>query len=298
MMKVALAVLVVVFFIPGLISCRQDRNRQGDFSGDSINLREPVPMVYMYDTTGEGLPIFYNMYLSVELSSLFESSGAVFNQDLLNSPDRLDAYITSSDKALNLGVYAVDLSYARVFEQLQIASRYFTAMQRLAEELGIPAGYFENTANRFERNIDDRDSLIKIANEVYMVTDNYLKVNERHGSAAQIIVGGWVEAIYIALDIAEKTSDIEIIERLAEQRYSLENLLDMLENYKDDVVVAEYIDKLSALQPVFNSFIVKIQENYDPESASGRQEMEYYQSLIRAINKTISPIRSGIVSQS
>ena len=70
----------------------------------------------------------------------------------------------------------------------------------------------KTTAKRFDRNIDNKDSLIKIANEVYMAADTYLKENERYNAAAQIILGGWTEAIYIAIDMAKSTRDFDIIE--------------------------------------------------------------------------------------
>ena len=181
-----------------LSSCKQGGKTGNTEGTDSINLGEIKPLVHNIDTMGEGLPIFYNMYLSVEMSSLFQTSGAVFKPELLNSPDKISDYVTSSKKALNLGVYAVDLSYAKVIEQFETAAKYFNAMQRMAEEMGIPSDYFENTAKRFDRNINNKDSLIKIANEVYMASDKYLRENERYAASAQIILGGWVEAIHIA----------------------------------------------------------------------------------------------------
>ena len=211
------------------------------------------------DTSGVGLPIFYNMYLSVELTSLFEASGAVYRPELLNSPDKSGNYVTSSKKALNLGVYAVDLSYTKVSEQLETAGRYFNAMQRMAEEMGIPSVYFQNTAERFEKNIDSKDSLIKIANEVDTALKNYLRENERYAASAQIILGGWVEAIHIATNVAASTKDMEIIERLADQKTSLSNLINMLSDYTTLIwYVNRHLEKLKQLQPVFNSFTVNI----------------------------------------
>ncbi|MBN1159010.1 MAG: hypothetical protein JXA61_06480 [Bacteroidales bacterium] len=295
MKPAASRILLLLLVIIGTANCRQNQKAISGLGIDSINLDQPVPMRYMYDTTGVGLPIFYNMYLSVELSSLFESSGAVFEQALLNPPDKVADYITSSKKALNLGVFAVDLSYARVFEQLDIAAGYFNAMQRMAEELGIPSNYFENTAERFERNISNRDSLIKIANEVYMATDTYLKENERYGAASLVIIGGWIEAIYIACNVAMATGDYDILERLAEQRYSLGNLLDMLKNYEDDVMIEKYIGDLTELQPFLDSFIVKIYENFDPDSPWGRREIMEYLDIVSKISAKVTPIRNEIV---
>lgn len=276
-----------------LISCHRNRN-VSDTGFDTINMEEPLPMVYMYDTSGTGLPIFYNMYLSVELSSLFSSSGAVFNPTLLNTHNSVANYLTSSKKALNLGVYAVDLSYLRVFEQPDLASNYFNSMQRLSEEMGIPAGYFENTAQRFERNINDKDSLIKIANEVYMATDRYLKENERYGAASLVIIGGWVEAMYIACNVAAETKDIDILDRLAEQKYSLDNLINMLGNYRDDDMIEKYIGELSSLQPALNSLYEQVQAGFGPVSP-GKEEIEKLIALADGLKELIMPVRSGII---
>ncbi|MBN1416288.1 MAG: hypothetical protein JW973_14395 [Bacteroidales bacterium] len=278
------------------ISCKNAAKKDTGLSEiDSIDLRETKPYIGRYDTVGEGLPIFYNMYLSVEMSSLFDAAGAAFNQTLLNSSDKISDYTTSSKKALNLGVYAVDLSYTRVFEQIETASRYFNAMQKLAEELGIPADYFENTARRFDRNISNKDSLIKIANEVYMSANSYLKENERYSAAAQIILGGWIEAIYIAIDIAKTTRDFEIIERLAEQKYSLVNLREMLQNYESDPVIAEIMLQLNDLQVVFNTFEVKVKGDFNPDSSAGKRTVNELLLKVGEIEKHIQTIRADIV---
>lgn len=296
MRKICLVCLAAMLCSLCFIQCKQAGNKAAGLSGiDSVDLRETKPYISKYDTIGEGLPIFYNMYLSVEMSSLFNAAGAIFNEAMLSPSDNISSFTTSSKKSLNLGVYAVDLSYAKVFEQFETAGKYFNSMQKLAEELGIPATYFENTAKRFDKNINNKDSLIKIANEVYMAADTYLKENERYGSAAQIILGGWTEALYIAIDITRSTRDFDVIERLAEQKYSLTNLMEMLQNYESDPVIAEYIVKLKALQPVFDSFEVKVGSNFDPDSPQGKQTVNELLLKVKDVEKHIYAIRSSII---
>ena len=70
-------------------------------------------------------------------------------------------------------------------------------MQKLSTELGIPVDQFYISMKRIETNLSNKDSLVKIANELYVSTDKYLKENERESSAALIILGGWTEALYI-----------------------------------------------------------------------------------------------------
>jgi len=296
-MNTRLSGIVLLISLPlFVISCKQAGKTGAGDGIDSISLGEITPLVHEYDTLGEGLPIFFNMYLSVEMSSLFQSSGAVFKEELLNSPDKMPDYVTSSKKALNLGVYAVDLSYAKVSEQLETAGKYFNAMQRMAEEMGIPAGYFENTAERFDKNINNKDSLIKIANEVYMASDNYLRENERYAASAQIILGGWVEAIHITTSIASSTKDIDIIERLAEQRNSLANVINMLNDYSSDVDINKNLQRLKQLQPVFDSFVVKFEGSFDPASAAGKKALQEYMVKVNEIGKQIKVIRTEIIS--
>jgi hypothetical protein len=289
------AVLILIIPIAVMVGCKQGGKSVPAEGSDSISLGEIKPLVHTFDTLG-GLPIFYNMYLSVEMSTLFQASGAVFKPELLNSAEKMSDYVTSSKKALNLGVYAVDLSYSKVFEQYETAARYFNAMQKMSEELGIPGNYFENTAKRFDRNINNKDSLISIANEVYMATDKYLRENERYSSAAQIILGGWIEAVQIAVDIAATTKDINIIERLAEQRTSLGNVINMLNDYSEDVAVKQNLQKLQKLQVLFNSFVVKVDPKFNPESPDGKKAIQDYLVKVNEIGRQIRAIRKEIVS--
>jgi hypothetical protein len=289
-LELVLVVLVV------LSSCKPAANKDADvIDYESIQLDEKKKIITSSDTIGEGLPIFYNMYLSVEMSSLFETARALFDQDLLNQSDRAGDYITASKKALNLGVYAVDLSYCRIFEQFEIAGRYFNSMQKLSEELGIPSDFFVNTAKRFERNIDNKDSLIEIANDVYMITDSYLRENEQFSAAAQIILGGWVEAIYIASNVAIESKDLYIIERFADQKYSLKNLLDMLSNYSDDEVVSAYIKRLQKIDVLFSSFILNIRGELDPGSSKARKVVNEALIKIKSIGELVNELRQEII---
>ena len=289
-------ILIIFLFLSMFFACRQGGKPGSAEGNDSISLADIKPLVHRFDTMGEGLPIFYNMYLSVEMSSLFETAGAVFEPELLNSPDKITDYVTSSKKALNLGVYAVDLSYSKVFEQFETAGKYFNSMQRMAEELGIPSSYFENTAERFDRNINNKDSLIKIANEVYMATDIYLRENERYGASAQIILGGWLEAMHIAVDIANKTGDIDIIERIAEQRTSLANVIEMLDNYSDDIAIKENLGKMKELQPAFDAFVVKVDPDFNPATPAGKKAIKEFLVKINEIGAQINQLRAGIIS--
>jgi hypothetical protein len=288
---ITIAVVLTVL----LTGCKTSNKNQSAVDYDSINTTFSEKKINTFDTVGQGLPIFYNMYLSVELTSLFETAGAVYKADLMNSTEGIPSYITSSQKAVNLGVYAVDLSYARVFDQVEVAGRYFNAMQQLAKELGIPGDYFENTAKRFERNITNKDSLIKIANEVYSTTEEFLKDNERYTTASLIILGGWVEAVHIGLDVAVESQEPDIIERLIDQKYSLNNLIGMLLDYNDNQIVAGYLVELKNIKDQFNLIDIGFKADFNLKNPADKKYLEESIRKIVKFRSSLDDFRSKLV---
>lgn len=265
------------------ISCKTNSSKQNQVShSDSIS------NVILSDTTAVldgAIPIFYNMYLSVEMSSLFKTIGATYNPKILNSPDHAGMYTISTDKALNLGVYAVDLSYAKYFDQFDPAGKYLNAMHKLSTDLGIPDDKFMLSKKRIENDITNKDSLVRIANELYSVTEQYLKENERESAAAFIVAGGWTEAMYIATNLVTKNEkDIELIERIAEQKQSLENLIALLKKYEKEIAVKEFLSKLFDLRTSF----AKLEVNKNNMSATYKE--------LNEISFKIASLRKDIIS--
>ncbi len=199
--------------------------------------------------------IFYNMYLPDEMSRLFERVGANFYPEIINQADDFSRYSEDLDIATAIGIYGVDLSYARLYDQNYIVAKYLTSLQLLSQKIGVPEEYYENIFNNFENSLTDRDSLERLTSDLFLKTDNYLKEAGQNSHAALIVMGGWVEALYIACKILEKSSNnIEILDRIAEQKYSLNSLISLLSNYQDDIAVAEKILLLKRLKRSFDRF--------------------------------------------
>jgi hypothetical protein len=226
-------------------------NGSGEIAGESAVQQESFET--LYDSATSSIPIFYNMYLTVEMSSLFEETGVPFNSKYVNPAENLDNYLTSYKKALNLGVYAVDLSYVKAFEEYDLAGKYFSAMHKLAESLGIPDDFFYDAASRFEKNIENKDSLAYIANEVYTITDNHLKQNNRENTAFLIIVGGWTEAMYLGMNVYMQSGDnTDIYEMLADQKNSLEKVKNLIEvDGQTNDFITNIMESIAGLESAF-----------------------------------------------
>ena len=81
--------------------------------------------------------IFHSLPSPLELSALFKSEGMEYEKEALHQVEKRTQYVLPYEKALNLGVYGVDLSYAGLFARHQDAIEYYTTCQLLADELGM-----------------------------------------------------------------------------------------------------------------------------------------------------------------
>jgi hypothetical protein len=255
------------------------------------------------DSAIRSIAISYQMLLPGEMSTIFEKAGAVYNEDILNELGKSEKYNTSIKAALNLGVYGVDLGYARMFNQQQVAIKYFNTIHNLAKQLGIPEEYFTHASKYFERKINDRDSLESISNEMYSFIHEFLKKNDRPETASLIILGGWIEALHICSGIsAENNNNQAIIERIASQKYSLNTMISMMSNYRNDPEVATYIIKLKALKKTFDKADIMFDagtmemDTIKKIIQSDKYKVEVSADVLKEITDLIESFRNDITS--
>ena len=236
-----------------LLSCSGSQN-EGKSSEEGISKTESSTQESANNQVEKIKTIFYNIPSPVEMSELTQRANLVYNADILNSLDKVNQYTSTSSMALNLGVYGADLSYTRLYDQIQESINYLAVIRKLSENLGVPQEDGSFAVSRLEKNINNKDSLLYIIIEVYSNADIYLKENERSGTAALIITGGWIEALHIATNIIdEENPNPEIMERIAEQKFSLENLIQLLEiQYPDKGSLEEMFTRLYELKTVYD----------------------------------------------
>ncbi len=210
-----------------------------------------------------GKSIFYGLYSPIELTRVFENVGAEYTPPVLNSIENASNYLTSSKTALNLGVYGVDLGYLQLFHLSQESVIYWTVIEKLTNQLGITDDIITIPRESLDENFHNPDSLIQIATATFAIVRNQLKEQNRESAAAMIMIGGWIEALYIATEALynEEDPDPEIIAIIAEQKYSLNSLVSFAKNHHQDPEVAIYYRKLRLLQNYFREFDIYYKKN-------------------------------------
>ena len=252
--KLLAAGILAAFLSPFFYSCGSSEGT-GETDGSDTSGMESGGMK---KTDGKAQNIFYSIPSPIELAQLIQKAGANYDKDLLNSIDNVSKYNSNSAKALNLGVYGADLSYTSVFDNnTQESILYLTCTRRLAESLGVGNAFDEKTVDRIQANTGKKDSLLSIISDSYMSTDEMLKESQRENASALVIAGGFVEGIYLGTQLA-KTSKKgqDIINRIAEQKGTLDNVINLLGTSGEDAAVKAIIDDLKALQTIFGEVTV------------------------------------------
>lgn len=205
---------------------------------------------------------FYDIPQPIQQVQLLQNAGATYDESILNPLDNVSKYIATNSKALNLGVYGADLSYAAVFNQPQDVILYLVASKKLAETLSIKGNFYTDIMRRMEKNGGNKDSLLKIVSDIYRNSNESLKENDQSHLSALVVAGSFIEAMYIGTQVAKKVANKEAIyERIGEFKGSLNNLVALITTVHE-TDFSEVLADLKSIKAIYDeSSESKLTEN-------------------------------------
>ncbi len=196
----------------------------------------------------------YPLPTSFEVTELLNRIEASYIIDLSNSPANVDKYLTEPSRALNLGVYSADLSYASTYNQQQFIVDYMTASRKLVEALDMTAAVDPELPKKIEQNENNKDELITIITESFYDTYDYLNRNHRAPVSVMIIAGSFVEGLYIATNISDNTfNNKEMVKIVMTQKDPFNKLMELLNQHATTDYVKTTIADMTPLYNIFGS---------------------------------------------
>lgn len=187
----------------------------------------------------------------IQTAFLLKSSGAIYQSSLMNETQHNTKYVTTSSKALNLGIYGADLGYATIYDQSQDAISYMVTTKSISNELGITGIFNEAILKRFEQNLGNQDSLLVLVSDAFKSADMYLKNNEQNDLSVLILAGGWIETLHFATQLANSTDNDDIKNRIGEQKITIKNLINLMLPYNENQQVATIVNQLNELKDIY-----------------------------------------------
>jgi hypothetical protein len=249
---------ILLFFATALllVNCNSAKKKP---SSDA-KVQDFVTQDDIFDDIDKAKKIFYSLPSPLETAMLIKSAGAKYDEELLNSMNNRSKYTTNKSMALNLGVYTTDLSFASLFDQTQTSINYMNAARSMAEGLDIQDAIDDETLKRLEDNLSNRDVVMDIISETFLNCSSYLKENERQDVAAIVLVGGWVEGLYLASKLVGNASieNNKLADRMIEQKLSFNIVQRMLDDNKQNekgvqnADIVQLMDQLKDLKIAFD----------------------------------------------
>ncbi|MBN2813171.1 MAG: hypothetical protein JXQ80_03780 [Bacteroidales bacterium] len=252
-------------------ACKSGKKGQ---EGKEVGIEDFLTEEDIFDDIDKAKKIFYSLPSPLETAMLLKSAGVSYNEEVLNDLANVEKYSTNKSKALNLGIYTTDLSFACLFDQAQTSLAYMDATKKLATEMGISDAIDEETMKRLEQNLNKRDVVMDIISETFLNSSSYLKENDQQDVAAMVLVGGWIEGLYIGTQMvgSQPIEGNKLVDRIAEQKLSFSIVERMLQDNiknargEENRDIVELINELHATKAAFEKIevqtsSVKIDEN-------------------------------------
>jgi hypothetical protein len=244
---------LVFFFLLAGCSSNNSKKDKEHVGVDSSEVSQDI-----FNDVNQAKQIFYSLPSPLETAMLIKSAGAKYNEDILNPVSKASSYTTNKSMALNLGIYTTDLSFASLFDQTQTSIKYMEAAKKMADGLGILEAIDNNTIQRLEENVNNRDVIMDIISETFMSSSSFLKENDRPAIAAIVLVGGWMEGLHIATQLvgANPIKNNKLVDRIVDQKLSLDIVLRLLNDNKANKDVQSLLVQINEVKKIFDKITI------------------------------------------
>lgn len=288
---------IIIFSIPvSFMACNGAQETKEDASEEFEQAQTEQS-----EMTNQIKEVIYEIPSPSEIPYLLEATGAEYDASVVNDISKVDQYSNRNYKAaLNLGVYAADIGYLSSYDKVQEALNYMSKAKKLADDLGVSGAFDRELIKRFEKNLNDKDSLAYLLNETIHQVENYLQDENRNKLAALIITGSFIEGLFISTQLIDSyPKDIlpddqrnliltPLIRVVLEQEKAVNDLLELLKSVEKTEPVDRLITDLQQLKELYNNL------NIQEQIRNNRADMVLSDETLVNITKKVEEIRSYI----
>ncbi len=247
--------ILTIFLILVVItlSCnnRQSNNAKEQKFNDIVNDTTKTYVSYKNAVYCIPSPQLVNLYI--------KRFGIYPNFTAVNPISNIDKYSTSAKKALNLGIYGVDLGYMNLFNVSENTNAYVAAIGNLSHDIGLNVIFTNNVYNTIINLKNNPDSLAKYLTLLFSDADTYFNNNSQQQTSDLVIAGGWIESFYLLNFTYNQYKIDNIANYILQQKFIVENLIKKLAPfYENSPEIHELIDNLVDIAYDFDMLDVKI----------------------------------------
>jgi hypothetical protein len=243
----------------------------------------------------ESPDVDYHLPSPLQVASIFKKSGLVYHANITNPTSNASKYTEELQQMLNFGIYSADMAYCVLNEQPNEGRKYLGVITTLAEQIGMEA-VFENQdlMDRFDANIDDKDSIEILMIDIHERTETYMDENDMQHKSAIHFAGAWTEGMYLGVYDYEKNKKKEGLgAQITEQMAILNNVIKGLKDPKNaGTDLGWLISDMENIQATFDGF-ESVKAYYADENAT---ELVLTEDDFKALGDLVKALRTKITN--
>jgi hypothetical protein len=247
--------------------------------------------------TEEVSDVSYHLPSALQIAYVFKKSGSAFIPTLANDVSNVNKYNTSNYKrATNFGVYSADLAYCLFNKKYQESKQYLKACKDIGSFLGLNQAFeTDNTAQRFEKNIANEDSTVKIVSAVQLKTDVMFEQNKQKHITVIAFTGAWTESAYIAAEVYAKDKNKKALVSFMEQLLLSETIIKALKHY--EASESEMPVLITAIQKINSEFraIPAVKAALEKDEEMDFTDMAVSDAELKDVTASIKTLRKSII---
>jgi hypothetical protein len=240
----------------------------------------------------------YNLPSALQIAYVSKKSGAKYNASLLNNTNNVTKYNTSNYKrAINFGIYSSDLANCLFNKKYQESKEYLKVLKEMGSYLGLNQAFeSENLAERFDKNISNEDTLVKIVSNVQLKTDLLFDQNKQKHITLIAFAGAWIESLNIAGETYLKEKNKKVLASFCEQLLFAPTLLKALEaNKLKEQEMPELFNEINSINTSFNS-ISSIKSALEKDEEMNFLAMKFTDVEIKTVADLVKELRTKMVN--
>jgi len=185
-----------------------------------------------------------------------------YDRTLLNSTENLSKYDNDIKlQEFNFGVYAADLAYSAAYSKNDETVKYLNTVRELSQDIGLSEVFNESLVNRIEHISPEKDSLISLSNDTYFDIIRYLERNDKPTTLATMAAGGWIECMYLVVNLTDYEEGNATIQKVADQKMIVSNLSKFLEQNENAPSVKSLMEDFKNIVNIYNNLDVKVDKD-------------------------------------
>ncbi len=277
-----------------LFSCTDSNTKKASNQDEIV---DSTSVVLDSLVNAEDEEVSYRLPSALQIAYIFKKSGSAFIPTLANNKANVNKYNSSNYKrATNFGVYSADLAYCLFNKKYQESKDYLKACKEMGTELGLNQVFeSDNLAQRFDKNIMNEDSIVKIVSNVQLRTDVVFEQNKQKHITAIAFTGAWIESAYIANEVYAKDKNKKALASLLEQLLLSETIVKALKaNQHAEPEMPALIESVKKINAAYNS-VEAIKLANEKEEEIDFSKITVKDSELKVISEAIVSLRKNII---